>query len=82
MLSLFPRDVLDEISNLFESVSEGFPTYSYILSCQISIELIFYYYHHYYYYVLDQLNTTELSKLSYKTCKEEAIMADIFTLSV
>ena len=30
MLSLFPRDVLDEILDLIESVSEGFPTYSYI----------------------------------------------------
>ena len=28
MLSSFPRDVLDEIWNLIESVSEGFPTYS------------------------------------------------------
>ena len=28
MLSFFPRDVLDEILNLIESVSEGFPTYS------------------------------------------------------
>ena len=27
MLSLFPRDVLDEIWNLIESVSEGFSTY-------------------------------------------------------
>ena len=27
MLSFFPRDVLDEILNLIESVSEGFPTY-------------------------------------------------------
>ena len=26
----FPRDVSDEILNLIESVSEGFPTYSYI----------------------------------------------------
>ena len=25
---LFPRDVLDEILDLIESVSEGFPTYS------------------------------------------------------
>ena len=25
---LFPRDVLDEIRDLIESVSEGFPTYS------------------------------------------------------
>ena len=29
MLSFFPRDVLDEILNLIESVSEGFPTYSF-----------------------------------------------------
>ena len=28
MLSFVPRDVLDEILNLIESVSEGFPTYS------------------------------------------------------
>ena len=29
MLSFFPRDVLDEILNLIESVSEDFPSYSY-----------------------------------------------------
>ena len=29
MLSFFPRDVLDEILNLIDSVSEGFPSYSY-----------------------------------------------------
>ena len=28
VLSFFPRDVLDKILNLIESVSEGFPTYS------------------------------------------------------
>ena len=28
MLSSFPRVVLDEILNLIESVSEGFPSYS------------------------------------------------------
>ena len=28
MLSFFPRDFLDEILNLIESVSEGFPSYS------------------------------------------------------
>ena len=32
MLSFFPRGVLDEISNLIESVSEDFPSYSYIFS--------------------------------------------------
>ena len=31
MLSFFPRDVLDEIWDLIESVSEGFPIYSSIL---------------------------------------------------
>ena len=30
MLSFFPRGVLDEILNLIESVSEGFPSYSWI----------------------------------------------------
>ena len=29
MLSFFPRDVLDEILDLTESVPGGFPTYSY-----------------------------------------------------
>ena len=29
MLSFFPRDVLDESWDLIESVSEGFPTYSF-----------------------------------------------------
>ena len=28
VLSFFPRDVYDEILDLIESVSEGFPTYS------------------------------------------------------
>ena len=28
MLSFFPRGVLDEILNLIESLSEGFPSYS------------------------------------------------------
>ena len=32
MLSFFPRGVLDEILNLIESVSEGFPSYSSMLS--------------------------------------------------
>ena len=33
VLSFFPRDVLGEILNLTESVSEGFPTYS-LISCR------------------------------------------------
>ena len=36
VLSFFPRDVLDEILNLIESVSEDFPSYSSLadmLSC-------------------------------------------------
>ena len=31
MLSVFPRDVLDEIWDYIGSVSESFPTYSYFL---------------------------------------------------
>ena len=31
MLSFFQQDVLDEILDLIESVSEGFPTYSLII---------------------------------------------------
>ena len=33
VLSFFPRDVLDGILNLIGSVSEGFPSYSYLYSC-------------------------------------------------
>ena len=38
VLSFFPRDVLDEILNLIESVSEDFPSYSfkYINSSNLS----------------------------------------------
>ena len=31
VLSFFPRDVLDEILNLIESVSEDLPSYSFII---------------------------------------------------
>ena len=34
VLSFFPRDVLDEILNLIESVSEDFPSYSWL--CEMS----------------------------------------------
>ena len=34
MLSFFPRGVLDEILNLIESVSEGFPSSFFILTAQ------------------------------------------------
>ena len=40
MLSFFPRDVLDEILNLIELVSEGFPSYSFI--CKMDEMEIFY----------------------------------------
>ena len=33
VLSFFPRGVLDEILNLVESVSEGFPSYSLYIAC-------------------------------------------------
>ena len=35
VLSFFPRDVLDEILNLIESVSEDFPSYSFIKMAEI-----------------------------------------------
>ena len=35
VLSFFPRDVLDEILKLIESVSEDFPSYS----CQVLLDL-------------------------------------------
>ena len=42
VLSFFPRDVLDEILNLIESVSEDFPSYSYNLSlCTVLMHLSF-----------------------------------------
>ena len=37
MLSFFPRDVLQEIWDLIEPVSEGFPTYSYIVLNGLSL---------------------------------------------
>ena len=39
MLFFFPRGVLDEILNLIESVSEGFPSYFMIL-VDIAVRLI------------------------------------------
>ena len=39
VLSFFPRDVLDEILNLIESVSEDFPSYSLLLVGLLNKEL-------------------------------------------
>ena len=39
VLSFFPRDVLDEILNLIESVSGDFPSYSSILGCKFQVWL-------------------------------------------
>ena len=36
VLSFFPRDVLDEILNLIESVSEDLPSYSYTPICRMN----------------------------------------------
>ena len=41
MLSFFPRDVLDEIWDLIESVSKGFPAYSSICPSVISWRNLF-----------------------------------------
>ena len=38
VLSFFPRDVLDEILNLIESVSEDFPSYSFKILCQKALK--------------------------------------------
>ena len=35
MLTFSPQDVLDEILDLIESVSEGFPTYSFLVAERI-----------------------------------------------
>ena len=37
MLSFFPRGVLDEILDLIESVSEGFPSYSLVQSQHLHV---------------------------------------------
>ena len=42
MPSFFPRDFLGEILNLIESVSEGFPTYSFKAAFLLWFSLIFY----------------------------------------
>ena len=39
VLSFFPRDVLDEILKLIESVSEDFPSYSFIRTEENIIKL-------------------------------------------
>ena len=41
MLSFFPRGVLDEILNLIESVSGGFPSYSYLSYLGLDLILFF-----------------------------------------
>ena len=44
VLSFFPRDVLDEILNLIESVSEDFPSYSFMKKREIDKSLVPRYY--------------------------------------
>ena len=40
VLSFFPRDVLDEILNLIESVSEDFPSYSSSAGASYNLETV------------------------------------------
>ena len=40
MMSFFPRGVLDEILNLIESVSEGFPSYSCVFDAEWKQQLL------------------------------------------
>ena len=74
MLSFFPRNVLDEIWDLIESVSDGFPTYSqYFLSvftCMVSTAFCYtdyaYAYYHEMVYVIyydDRLANVQLHVL-------------------
>ena len=46
MLSFFPLDVLDEIWDVIESVSEGFLTYSYFYQCSLSYRRALLQYYH------------------------------------
>ena len=39
MLSFFPRGVLDEIFNLIESVSEGFPSYTSVIHIVFCVQM-------------------------------------------
>ena len=41
VLSFFPRDVLDEILNLIESVSEDFPSYSHLNEAAALISFLY-----------------------------------------
>ena len=41
VLSFFPRGVLDEILNLIESVSEGFPSYSFRFVSKMDRNILF-----------------------------------------
>ena len=51
VLSFFPRDVLDEILNLIESVSEDFPSYSwlYLYFTPLSFARLFFKYNNAYF---------------------------------
>ena len=40
VLSFFPRDVLDEILNLIESVSGDFPSYFYSFSALVVLDVL------------------------------------------
>ena len=44
MLSFFPRDAFGEILDLIESVSEGFPTYSFLILLVLFIHVFFIHY--------------------------------------
>ena len=66
MLSFFPRDVLDEILNLIESVSEGFPTYS----CNIPLQTVLEY--------KLSLEVTCLSLTAHVVCRSLCLIASVF----
>ena len=47
MLSFFPRDILDEILDLIESVYEGFPTYFYLFTDVVKLVTSLFFIHLY-----------------------------------
>ena len=55
MLSFFPRDVLGEILNLIESLSEGVPTYYFMY---LNFHIIFQIYNHHFRSVYDPSGPT------------------------
>ena len=57
MLSFFPRGVLGEMLNLTESVSEGFPSYSYRGEALLVTMFLFFFFFFFFFFFLAHLST-------------------------